>query len=105
MQHHDVYVALRDAFDDMKRQIEQSAQRARGEQKLHAQQLQGEVVRVSDADRCGFIRTADGDEYWFGPDNVAGTPWERVQVGAAVRFIPELAAQGRQAKRVSVSRR
>ncbi|HVO08853.1 MAG TPA: HPF/RaiA family ribosome-associated protein [Burkholderiaceae bacterium] len=105
VQHEDVYVALRDAFDDMKRQIEESAQRARGEEKLHAQELHGEVVRVSDADRCGFIRTADGDEYWFGPDNVAGTPWEHVQIGAEVRFIPELAAQGRQAKRVSVSRR
>ena len=33
VQHEDVYVALRDAFDGMKRQIEESAQRARGQVK------------------------------------------------------------------------
>lgn len=32
-QHEDVYVALRDAFDGIKRQIEESAQRARGQVK------------------------------------------------------------------------
>jgi ribosome-associated translation inhibitor RaiA len=105
VQNEDVYVALRDAFDAMKQQIEQSAQRARGQEKLHAEQLHGQVVRVSNEDRCGFIRSAEGDEYWFGPDNVSGMPWEHLQVGAEVRFIPEWAAEGRQAKRVSVSRR
>lgn len=105
VQNEDVYVALRDAFDAMKRQIEDSARRARGQEKLHAEQLRGQVVRVSNEDRCGFIRSAEGDEYWFGPDNVTGMPWEHLQVGAEVRFIPELAAEGRQAKRVSVSRR
>jgi len=105
VQHEDVYVALRDAFDDMKRQIEESARRARGQEKAHPALLHGEVVRFSNEDRCGFIRTAEGDEYWFGPDNVAGMPWEHVKVGAAVRFIPELAAEGRQAKRVSLGGR
>jgi ribosome-associated translation inhibitor RaiA len=104
VQNEDVYVALRDAFDGMKRQIEDSARRARGQEKVHAEQLRGEVVRLSHEDRCGFIRSVDGDEYWFGPDNVAGMPWEHVKVGAEVRFIPELAAEGRQAKRVSVER-
>lgn len=32
----DAYVALRDAFDAMKRQLQQAVQRARGEVKLHA---------------------------------------------------------------------
>lgn len=32
----DAYVALRDAFDDMKRQLEEVVQRQRGQQKLHA---------------------------------------------------------------------
>ena len=105
VQNEDVYVALRDAFDAMKRQLEDSARRARGQEKLHAPQLHGQVVRVSNEDRCGFVRSAEGDEYWFGPDNVSGMPWEHLQVGAEVRFIPELAAEGRQAKRVSVSRR
>lgn len=104
VQHEDVYVALRDAFDDMKRQLEDTVRQVRGYEKLHATPLHGEVVRFADEGRCGFIRTADGDEYWFGPDNVTGVPYEHLELGAQVQFIPELGAEGRQAKRVSVGK-
>ncbi len=104
VQDEDVYVALREAFDDMKRRLEDSVRRVRGEEKLHPTPLRGEVVRFADEGRCGFIRTPDGDEYWFGPENVAGVPFEHLELGMAVRFLPEVAAQGRQAKRVSVGK-
>lgn len=100
----DVYVALREAFDDMKRQLQDSARRVQGQVKQHVLPLHGEVVRFADEGRCGFIRADDGDEYWFGPDNVAGVPYEHLDVGTHVQFVPELAAEGRQAKRVSVGR-
>ena len=55
-----------------------------------------------DADgRCGFIRTAGRDEYWFAAENVVDVPFEHVEVGAQAQFVPEVAAEGRQAKRVS----
>jgi ribosome-associated translation inhibitor RaiA len=104
VQHEDVYVALREAFDDMKRQLQDSIRRVRGDVKAHPVPLHGEVVRFADEGRCGFIRTAEGDEYWFGPENVTGVPYENVDVGTQVQFIPEVAAEGRQAKRVSVGR-
>jgi ribosome-associated translation inhibitor RaiA/cold shock CspA family protein len=100
----DVYVALRDAFDDMKRQLEDAVRRIRGDEKLHPTPLHGEVVRFGDDGQSGFIRTPDGDEYWFGADNVAGLPFEHLALGTEVQFIPEGAAQGRQAKRVSVGK-
>lgn len=100
----DVYVALRDAFDDMKRQIEETVRRVRGDEKLHPTPLHGEVVRFGDDGRCGFIRTPDGDEYYFGADNVSGMPFEHLQLGTEVQFIPEVASQGRQAKRVSAGK-
>ncbi len=100
----DVYVALREAFDDMKRQLQDSLRRVQGQVKEHPMALHGEVVRFADEGRCGFIRTAEGDEYWFGPDNVKGVPYEHLDVGTQVQFIPEVAAEGRQAKRVSVGR-
>lgn len=105
VQDEDVYVALRDAFDDMTRQLEDSVRRVRGDEKLHAPSLRGEVVRFADDGHCGFIRTPDGDEYWFGPENMAGTPFEHLAPGDEVHFIPEVAAEGRQAKRVSVGKR
>lgn len=104
VQHEDVYVALRDAFDDMKRQLEDVVRRVRRQEKAHPSLLHGQVVRFDDADRCGFIRAADGNEYWFGPENVAGTPFEHIELGTEVQFIPEVAAEGRQAKRVSLGK-
>jgi len=100
----DVYVALRDAFDDMRRRLEDSVRQVRGLEKVHATPLHGEVVRFADEGRCGFIRTPDGNEYWFGPDNVAGVPFEHVELGARVQFVPDVAAEGRQAKRVSLGK-
>lgn len=102
VQDEDVYVALRDAFDAMKRQLDEVVRKRRGEEKQHVAQLRGEVVRLDDAAGTGFIRTADGDEYYFSRDNLAGTPYENVQAGSLVEFIPEVGGQGRQAKRVSV---
>ena len=78
--------------------------RGRGQTKVHPEPIRGEVVRFDAANRFGFIRSADGDEYWFGPDNVADVPFEHIAIGAEVQFIPELAAEGRQAKRVSLGK-
>jgi ribosomal subunit interface protein len=105
VQHEDVYVALRDAFDDMKRRIEDGVRQTRGDVKQHPQMLHGEVVRFDAEGRYGFIRSADGDEYWFGPDNMGGgVPFDHVGLGAEVRFIAEVAGEGRQAKRVSLGK-
>ena len=65
VEHEDVYVALRDAFDDTTRRIEDAVRRNRGQEKLHAVPLHVEVVRLDDEGACGFIRTPDGDEYYF----------------------------------------
>lgn len=100
----DVYVALRDAFDDMKRQIEDAVRRRRGQEKVHVTPLHGEVVRLDAEGRFGFIRTPDGDDYYFGPDDVAGVLFEHLEVGTPVQFVPEVASQGRLATRVSVGK-
>jgi ribosome-associated translation inhibitor RaiA len=100
----DVYVALRDAFDDMQRRVEDAVHRDRGQEKVHPVPLHGEVVRLSADPRCGFIRTGTGDEYWFGPENVADAPFEHVALGAQVQFLPDPSAGSPQAKRVSLGK-
>lgn len=104
VENEDVYVALRDAFDDMKRQLEDTVRQRRGLEKLHPRELHGEVVRLDGDGNFGFIRTPDGEEYYFGRDNVAGGAFERVRVGSAVQFIAELAGEGPQAKRVTLGK-
>lgn len=43
VQHEDAYVALRDAFDSMKRQLQDVVQRRRGQEKQHAVPLRAQT--------------------------------------------------------------
>lgn len=104
VQDEDVYVALRDAFDNMKRQLEEVVRKRQGQVKHHPVPLHGEVVRVDDVSGTGFIRTPDGDEYYFSRENLADTPFEHVQPGSTVQFIADVGKQGLQAKRISLGR-
>lgn len=97
----DVYVALRDAFNSAGRKLEEIARTGRGEVKAHEPAQRGKVVRLLRDEGYGFIETADGRELYFSRENVVTPSFERLEVGTRVQFIEELAAEGRQAKRVS----
>lgn len=100
--HEDVYVALRDAFDAARRQLDDYVHRLRGETKHHQAEYTGEVVRLFPDDGCGFILRANGDELYFHRDNMVSPAFDQLKVGDEVKFIEELAAEGAQAKRVSM---
>jgi cold shock CspA family protein len=101
-QHEDVYVALRDAFDAARRQLEDYGRRLRRETKTHPQEYTGLVARLFPEEGYGFIRRADGNELYFSFDNLVNTTFDQVKTGDEVKFIEEMAAEGPQAKRVSV---
>lgn len=100
--HEDVYVALRDAFDVARRQLDDYSRRLRRETKAHAQEYTGLVVRLNPEEAYGFIRRADGSELYFSFDNLVNVSFDQLKEGVEVKFIEELAAEGPQAKRVSV---
>lgn len=100
-EHEDVYVAIRDAFDAVKRRLEDYVRKQRGQTKLHEPLVHGRVVRLFE-EGYGFIEDADGNEYYFDRASVVHPSFEKLDIGAPVEFLAELAAQGRQAKRVSV---
>ena len=100
----DVYVALRDAFDSAKRQLEETARELRGDVKVHAPSFTGTVARLLADEGYGFIETSDGRELYFSRENVVHPTFERLEPGTPVQFIEELAAEGPQAKRVSAGR-
>jgi len=101
-QHEDVYVALRDAFDAARRQLEDYGRRLRRETKTHPQEYTGLVARLFPEEGYGFIRRADGNELYFSFDNLVNTTFDQVKTGDEVKFIEEMAAEGPQAKRVSI---
>jgi len=102
--HEDVYVALRDAFDAAKRQLEDYGRRLRRETKAHPQEYTGLVARLIPEERYGFIRRIDGSELYFHFDNLVNVSFDQLMEGEEVKFIEEMAAEGPQAKRVSVGR-
>ncbi len=99
--HEDVSVALRDAFDAAKRQLEEVIREQRGDVKAHDVTQRGTVARIFADEGYGFIETADGRELYFSRVNVVHPDFDRLEPGTPVQFIEEMADEGPQAKRVS----
>jgi len=102
--HEDVYVALRDAFAAVTRQLEEDVRVRRGDVKIHDVPQHGRVARIVADEGYGFIATPDGRELYFSRANVVHPEFNDLAVGTEVQFIEEAAAEGPQAKRVSVGK-
>jgi cold shock CspA family protein len=98
----DVFVAVRDAFDAIQRQLEDYVRRQRGQVKTHEEQPSGRIVRLFPAEGYGFIETADGREVYFHRNSVLDAAFERLAVGEAVAFVEEAGDKGPQASTVHV---
>jgi len=85
--HEDVYVALRDAFDAIGRQLEDHARVIRGDVKSHEAPLTGKVVRVFPQQGYGFIAAADGREIYFHENSVVGGQFQKLAVDSEVRVV------------------
>ncbi len=96
----DIYVALRDAFDAVKRALEDYGRKQRGEVKHHEPSFFGTVTKLFD-EGYGFIETDEGAEVYFHSENVVKPGFERLAIGDEVEFILEAGGEGMQAKRVS----
>lgn len=100
----DVYVAVRDAFDAAKRQLDDYARRQRHDVKAHALVLHGKVVRIFKDEGYGFVESLDGRELYFHRDNLSEGDFDRLTVGTEVQFIEDIGSEGYQAKRVSTGK-
>lgn len=97
----DVFVALRDAFGAMTRQLEDVVRERRGDVKAHADTQHGTVARIFAGEGYGFIQTSDGRELYFSRENVLHPAFEHLEPGTAVQFIEGSGDDGPQAKRVT----
>jgi len=100
--HEDAYVAARDAFDAMRRLLEDYVRERRGEVKLHAVPDHGRIARLIAEQDYGFIATPDGSEIYFHRNSVANNGFEKLAVGDEVRFVMQdtESARGPQASTV-----
>jgi ribosomal subunit interface protein len=104
-QHHayeDVYVAIRDAFDAVQRQLEEYARQQRRAVKVHETLPLGRVARLFRTEGYGFIETAVGREVYFHKNSLLNHSFERLEIGSNVQFVEEQGNEGPQASSVRV---
>lgn len=100
----DFYIATRQTFDAMRRQLEEYARQRRGSVKTHeVPLLVGRVTKLVPAKQCGFLETPDGREVYFHRNSVLSPGFDAVTVGTDVRFVEEQGHEGPQASTVHVS--
>lgn len=96
----DIYVAIRDAFDAVKRKLEEHVQRVRGEVQTHEVEHHGRVARLFSHQGYGFIEKADGSELYFHVYNCVHPDFDQLKIGDEVVFLEEAGGDGPQANRV-----
>jgi ribosomal subunit interface protein len=84
--HEDIHVAVRDAFDAVRRQLEDHIRTARGVTKTHETPNHGRVARLFKEQGYGFIESSTGDEVYMHRNAVAGDGFDALSVGDEVRF-------------------
>jgi|SRR5579862_9542909 len=97
----DVYVAIRDAFDALERQLEEHSHKRHGRVKTHDETLHGRIARLIANEGYGFIEGADGNEYYFSITNVSYPSFDQLQIGDAVEFTGQVFNDGYQAHHVT----
>lgn len=98
--HEDAYVVIRDAFNAMRRQLEDYSRRLKGNVKAHEVPPHGRVIELVPEQDFGRIESADGRDIYFHRNSLVNGDFEKLGVGDEVRFDEELGEHGPQASSV-----
>lgn len=104
-EHHaytDVYVAIRDAFDTMRGQLEDYTRRQRRQVKAHEVPPHGKITELLPDEEFGRIETPDGRLVYFHRNSMINADFDKLQIGDEVRFIEEAGERGPQASTVQL---
>jgi ribosomal subunit interface protein len=96
----DVYIAIRDAFNAITRQLEEYSRMRHGHVKTHNDVMHGHVARMMPKEGYGFIEGVDGNEYYFSMTNVSYPNFQQLAVGDAVEYVAQAFSDGRQAQHI-----
>lgn len=98
----DLDVAVRDAFDAARRQLEEFARKRRGDVKRHEELPRARVTSIFPDKGYGFLSASDGREIYFHEHSVINYDFRRLKTGTEVRFVEEEGEKGPQASTVTV---
>jgi cold shock CspA family protein/ribosome-associated translation inhibitor RaiA len=85
--HDDAYLAVRDAFNAAKRQLQERARKQRGEVKQHHAPPLGRVWHLVPTGRYGFILADDGTEVYFHEHALVGSDYDELEVGDELSYV------------------
>jgi cold shock CspA family protein/ribosome-associated translation inhibitor RaiA len=98
----DISIALHEAFDSARRQLEDYMRRRRRDVKSHQDMPYGRVCRLFPDKGYGFIETSDRRELYFHSNSVLDEAYGHLQVGSEVAFAEEEGDKGPQASTVKL---
>ncbi len=99
----DAHVAIDEAFADAERILEEFARAHKFEKKTHLKPPHGIVAKLFPDRGYGFIEAdGDGHEIYFHENSLLGIRFDKLSVGARVRFAEEDGDKGPQASSVHV---
>jgi cold shock CspA family protein len=96
--------AVREAFDAIRRQLEDYVREQRGAVKAHEEMARARVSELSPEEGYGFLATDDGREIYFHRNSVLHDGFARMAIGTEVRFVEEEGEKGPQATTVVMLR-
>ncbi len=99
-EYEDVYVAVRDAFDAARRQLQNYAKRQRKEVKTHEGIPHARVGKLFLEQGYGFLELPDRRAIYFHTNSVLEVDFDRMEVGMEVHFAEEQGEKGPQASTV-----
>lgn len=100
--HEDAHVAVRDAFEAMKRQLKSFARTQRRDIKTHEAPPHGRVSVLFPMEDYGRILTPDGRDIYFHRNSVVGAELDQLEEGMEVRFTETIGDNGPQASTVKL---
>lgn len=98
----DPFVAVRDCFDSLRRQLEDIYRKERHDIKRHEAPPHGRISELTPGENYGRITASDGRDVYFHRNSVVTGDFNRLEVGMEVRFAEEMGEKGPQASSVHV---
>jgi ribosomal subunit interface protein len=100
--HEDAHVAVRDAFDAARRQLQDLVRARRGDVKPREEWPHGTITAMHPEQDYGWITTPDGREIYFHRNSVTNADFATLEAGIEVRFNEESTDSGPKASMVHV---
>jgi cold shock CspA family protein/ribosome-associated translation inhibitor RaiA len=103
--HKHLQVAVREAFDKVRRRLQDYARRQRLDVKTRVRKPRGRVCRLYPEDGYGYIEARDGGEIYFHRNSVLLGDFDYMKMGSPVSFVEEQGERGPQASSVALLRK